>query len=72
MKVKTITLKIECGNDAFQGEGGAAELQQIFRETLPWAAYELHTESRQRTVELKLRDSNGNYCAVLTVEREDE
>jgi hypothetical protein len=72
LKVKTITLKIECGNDAFQGEGGAAELYTFFERAFPHAAYELYAKGIQKTVTLQLRDSNGNTCATLTVEKEDD
>lgn len=72
MKVKTITLKIDCGNDAFMGEGGAAELYTFFERAFPWAACELYGRGKQKIVELKLRDSNGSSCGTLTVEREDD
>lgn len=71
MKVKKISLEIETGNDAFQTDG-AAQLRMIFEHCLPWAIYELATVASQRTVELKMRDMNGNYCAVLKIEREDD
>lgn len=72
MKVKTITLKIDCGTDAFMGEGRAAELYTFFERAFPWAAHELCGRGKQKKVELKLRDSNGKSCGTLTVEGEDD
>jgi hypothetical protein len=72
MQVKTITLKIACGNDAFVGENGVFELHSIFERALSWASHELSSDGIQKKVKFHIRDSNGNTCATLTVEKENE
>lgn len=63
---------VNCNGDDFQGDGGAHKLAQLFIEAAEKLRVFSDLKKLEHGLQYSLRDTNGNYCAVLRITREDE